>query len=85
MLTEFIQKKLKSARYKLLEDGTYFGEIPSAHGVWANTKNLEACRTQLREVFEDWLLLQVRTGVKLPGLRLKLPSNYTHHGKCVAA
>ncbi len=41
MLSEYISKKLKEARYKFLKNGTYFGEIPSLRGVWANAKNLE--------------------------------------------
>ncbi len=57
MLGQFIGKQLKKARYKLLKDGTYFGEIPGLSGVWADAKNLEDCRNELREVLEDWLLL----------------------------
>lgn len=57
MLSEFIAKKLKEARYKLLKSGGYFGEIPGLRGVWANARNLEDCRGELREVLEDWLLL----------------------------
>lgn len=59
MLSEYVIKKLKEARYKLLKDGSYFGEIPSLRGVWANAKNLEDCRAELREVLGDWLLLGV--------------------------
>jgi len=68
MLTEFITSKLQKARYKQLEDGTYYGEIPGLRGVWANAKNLEDCRTELKEVLEDWLLLKVRDGEKVQGL-----------------
>ncbi|MBU1557512.1 type II toxin-antitoxin system HicB family antitoxin [Patescibacteria group bacterium] len=70
MLTEFITKKLNSAKYKILEDGTYFGEIPSIKGVWANSKNLEGCREELREVLEDWVLLNVKSGEKIRGLNI---------------
>ena len=52
MLIEYIDKKLKQARYKLLEDGTYFGKIPGVRGVWANARNLEDCRKELQEVLE---------------------------------
>ena len=71
MLTEFIAKKLKEARYKLLKDGIYFGEIPSLKGVWANARNLEDCRKELQEVLEDWLLLQIRDGGRVPGFSFK--------------
>jgi predicted RNase H-like HicB family nuclease len=56
MLSDYIAKKLRAAEYKLLKDGTYFGEIPGLRGVWANAKNLEACREELRDVLEEWFL-----------------------------
>jgi len=61
MLSEFISKKLKTARYRLLDDGTYFGEIPGIRGVWANAKNLEDCREELQEVLEDWMFLSTES------------------------
>src|SRR3989338_5929518 len=70
MLSEYIFKKLKEARYKLLKDGTYFGEIPGLRGVWANAKTLEDCRTKLQEVLEDWIILKMRAGDPIPGLRV---------------
>ena len=72
MLSEFIDKKLRKARYKLLNDGSYFGEIHELKGVWANAKNLEDCRRELREVIEDWLLLKVRAHEKVPDFNLKI-------------
>lgn len=71
MLSDFIAKKLKEAQYKLLKDKTYFGEIPGLKGVWANAKNLEACREELREVLEDWLVLKIKDREKVPGFNLK--------------
>lgn len=71
MFSRFIEQKLKRARYKLLKDGSYFGEIPGARGVWAGAKNLEDCREELREVFEEWLLLKVKHSEPVPGFRLK--------------
>lgn len=70
MLTEFINKKLKVAKYKLLSDGSYFGEIIGLPGVWANAKNLEICRKELQEVLEDWLFLKVKSGESIPGFHL---------------
>jgi len=71
MLTEYIEKKLKMARYKLLKDRSYFGEIPGLKGVWANAKTLEDCRKELQEVLEDWLLLKIRFGEKVSGLEIQ--------------
>ena len=71
MITEFINKKLKEAKYKILRDGQYFAEIPGLKGVWASAKNLEDCRKELQEVLEDWLLLKVRDKEKIPGFEVK--------------
>lgn len=71
MLSEFIARKMKIARYKLLKDGSYFGEIPGLKGVWANAKNLENCRKELQEVLEDWLLLKIRFGEKVSGFEIQ--------------
>ena len=70
MINKFIEKQLKKAKYKILEDRTYFGEIPSFRGVWANARNLESCRAELREVLEGWLLLKIRDKNKIPGFKL---------------
>ncbi len=72
MLSEFLHKKLATAKYKLLKDRTYFGEIPGLRGVWANARSLEACRKELKEVLEDWLLLKVRNKENIPGFNLKI-------------
>ena len=53
MITEYIYKKLNQAQYKIIEDGSYFGEIPGLQGVWASEKTLEECRETLREVLEE--------------------------------
>ncbi|KKT77618.1 MAG: hypothetical protein UW74_C0037G0002 [Candidatus Giovannonibacteria bacterium GW2011_GWC2_44_8] len=67
MFSEFVSKKLRQARYKILKNGSYFGEIPGVRGVWANSKNLEDCRSELREVLEDWILLKVKDKKNIPG------------------
>ncbi len=60
MLIHSIQEAMKRARYKILEDGTYFGEIPGLPGIWASERNLDTCRTVLQEVLEEWLILKIR-------------------------
>ena len=72
MFNEYIEKKLKLARYKILEDGSFFGEIPGVQGVWANAKNLESCRQELKEVLEDWFLLKIRAKERIPGFEIKI-------------
>ena len=74
MLTDFIGKKLHTAKYKLLADKTYFGEIPEIKGIWANAKTLEDCRKELQEVLEDWLVLSIKSDKKIPDFRF--PSGF---------
>jgi predicted RNase H-like HicB family nuclease len=66
VLTDYIRAAMHRAIYDKLEDGTYFGEIPGFEGVWASAQTLEACRQELQEVLEDWLLLGLRLGHPLP-------------------
>ena len=75
MFNEYIVKKLKSAKYKILENGDYFGEITGLRGVWADAKNLEDCRQELKEVLEDWFLLKISSKEKVPGFEVKIGSH----------
>ncbi|PIV12644.1 MAG: HicB family protein [Candidatus Nealsonbacteria bacterium CG03_land_8_20_14_0_80_36_12] len=72
MLTTYILQKLTQAHYKILKDRTYFGEIPGLQGVWASEKTLEKCRETLREVLEEWLILKLQDGDKIPGFPTKI-------------
>lgn len=72
MLTAFIAKKLQHARYKLLKDGSYFGEVAGMSGVWANANTLEDCRKELQEVLEDWLVLKIRSHESVSGFAPKV-------------
>jgi predicted RNase H-like HicB family nuclease len=68
MLTAYINEAMSRATYKILEDGTYFGEVPGLQGVWANATTLETCRRELQEVLEGWLILKIRDGDDIPAL-----------------
>lgn len=72
MFTSFIEKKLRNARYKLLDDGSYFGSIPGVKGVWANAKTLSGCQDELREVLEEWLILKIRDRETVPGFSFRI-------------
>ncbi|MBI4158424.1 MAG: type II toxin-antitoxin system HicB family antitoxin [Candidatus Yanofskybacteria bacterium] len=72
MLIEFLDKQLKKAKFKVLKDETYFGSIPGFPGVWANSKTLNICKKELREVLEEWLFLKVRNKERVPGFEIKL-------------
>jgi predicted RNase H-like HicB family nuclease len=75
VLTRYIHAALQHAGYKLLEDGSYFGEITGFDGVWASATSLEACRDELEGVLEEWILLRVSRQLPLPtvdGLELRI-------------
>ncbi len=62
VLTRYIAAAMAKARYRVLEDGTLFGEIPALAGVWSAEHTLERCRQVLQEVFEEWVILKLRDG-----------------------
>ncbi len=66
MLTKYIQIAMNQSQYELLEDGTFYGEIPGFAGVYANAPTLEATREQLQEVLEGWIILGLRLQHQLP-------------------
>lgn len=66
MLTRYVQGAMRRARYEILPDGTFYGEIPGFDGVYADTDTLESCREELEEVLEDWILLRVSKHLSLP-------------------
>ena len=66
MLTDYINAAMHHARYEILEDGTYYGEIPGLHGVYANESTLESARDELRSALEDWILFRLTNGFPIP-------------------
>lgn len=69
MLTAYIQAALRKAHYEILPEGEgYFGAIEGLQGVWAQAETLEACREELREVLEEWIILGLRMGHPLPSI-----------------
>jgi len=76
MLLEYVQAALGHAKYEILaDDGTYYGQIAECNGVYANAQSLEACRRELQEVLEEWILFRVSRQLALPvidGIELKV-------------
>ena len=67
-LTAYIEAGLAMARYDKLDDGSFSGEIPKLKGVIAFGKSLRHCENELRSTLEDWILVGLRLGHKLPVL-----------------
>ena len=79
MIRQHVEQALRMARYDKLEDGTFCGEVPRLRGVLASGGTLKACREQLVEVVEEWVLVRVAKGLAVPrlgkvGVRVTLPS-----------
>jgi predicted RNase H-like HicB family nuclease len=78
MLIRYIRAAMALAKYEIVEeDGTFYGSVaaPGFEGIWANASTLEACREELEEVLEDWLLLSVADHSPIPeidGIRLQV-------------
>lgn len=66
MLTTYIHAAMRLAKYEILEDHTFYGNIPGFQGVWANAESLDACREELQSALEDWIVLGLRMGHELP-------------------
>ncbi len=76
MLTQYLEAAMRRANYEILpDDNTFYGDIPGFEGVYANSDNLETCRSELKEVLEEWILLSISRHLPLPiidGMDLKV-------------
>ena len=82
-LTAYIEAALELAHYDKLEDKSFAGEIPKLKGVIAFGKTLRQCENELRSVLEDWILMGLRLGHKLPTLA-GIDLNKGTHGRVEA-
>lgn len=67
MLTAYINAAMHKAHYEMLPEGEgYFASIEGLQGVWGQADTLEACREELREVLEEWIVLGLKMGHPIP-------------------
>ena len=67
VITRYLQAALGKAHYEIVEDDqVYYGEIPGFEGIWATATTLEACRDELEDVLESWILFRVHKHLQLP-------------------
>ena len=79
ILSDYLEKALSLAEYDKLDDGTFFGKIPSCTGVVAFGGSLRECESELHSTLEDWVLIGLKLGHELPviaGLNLNLTPAY---------
>jgi hypothetical protein len=62
MIVKYLSEAMRRAKYKILDDGSYYGWIEELPGVWATASSLEECREELQSVVEDWLFLGLKLG-----------------------
>lgn len=61
MFTAYLNAAMRKAHDEILPAGEgYFGTIEGLQGIWANAGSLEACREELQEALEEWIVLGLR-------------------------
>jgi predicted RNase H-like HicB family nuclease len=65
-LTDYIDSAMALAEYDKLEDGSFAGRIPKCKGVLAFSATLKGCENELRSTLEDWIVLGLKMGHRLP-------------------
>ena len=83
-LTAYIEAALEMARYDKLEDGSFSGEIPKLKGVIAFGASLRVCENELHSTLEDWILVGLRLGHRLPVIA-GIDLNKVKHGRLAPA
>lgn len=66
MLIDYIKAAMRHAEYELMENGGFFGRISVCKGVWGEGKTLEECREDLEGALQDWIVIKLRFGDRLP-------------------
>ena len=66
VLSDYVENAMAHASYEKLEDGSYAGRIPSCKGVIAFGVSLRKCEEELRSTLEDWILVGLKLGHRLP-------------------
>ncbi len=77
LMADYIEAAMREARYEVLKDGTWYGEIPGLQGVWSDADTLEQSRKDLEEVLEEWIYLRLSRNLTIPpmgGVVIKAPS-----------
>ena len=82
ILTDYINNAMANAEYDKIEDGSFVGRIPKCKGVIAFAETLRECEDELRSTLEDWILVGLKLGHRLPypsALFLGINSTLSHY------
>lgn len=69
ILSDYLERALAQAEYDKLEDGSFFGKIPTCKGVVAFGSTLRECENELHSTLEDWVLVGIELGHEQPTAR----------------
>jgi len=67
MLTEYIQAALNSITWKIMDDGSFYAEIPLL-GLQTNNPHLEECQCYIREMLEEHIVISLSRNNVLPAI-----------------
>lgn len=65
-LSRYIKAAMRQAAFEPLPDGSIYGHIEGFEGVWASAMSVAACRRELQEVLEEWMLFRLKHNLPLP-------------------
>jgi len=68
MISKYIDEALHRAEYSVVDRNAFCATVAGLPGVIATGRSLEACRDQLAEVVEEWVLVRVSRGLSVPRL-----------------
>jgi predicted RNase H-like HicB family nuclease len=68
VISTHIAQGLRRAQDRIFDDGLFCATVAGLPGAIATGRTLEACRDQLVEVVEEWLLVRVSQGLRIPRL-----------------
>ena len=68
MVSQYVAAASDRAQSRFVDDGTFVATVRGLRGVVATGPTLEACRRELAEVIEEWILVRVARGMDVPPL-----------------
>ena len=67
MLTDYIQAAIDSITWKIMEDGSFYAEIPLL-GLQTANAHLEECQCRIREMLEEYIVISLSQQRTLPAI-----------------
>jgi predicted RNase H-like HicB family nuclease len=68
MVSEYVRAALDRVLDETVDAKTVCATVPGLPGVLATGTSLESCRADLVNVIEEWILVRVANGLRIPRL-----------------